>query len=231
MRKSGFTLFELTIAMSLTSVVLALIGSGLVTVLQFDQQFTAKQKNRGELQRTMDFMTTEVRMADQLEPCPEIHVPTYSPAVGSQYPQPILVLKMPINSGLTQPIVYYVAKPPARSVWAGPLALYRWGPTLRLDGSYSDGAGGAGYSYYNEVVVDRIAAIASAQPCGGLYPQAIPLRSPAQGFSICSDSTGKAVRIALQRQAEQPSPGIALHTVISRRSQSAPAAAISCPTS
>jgi prepilin-type N-terminal cleavage/methylation domain-containing protein len=230
MRKSGFTLFELTIAMSLMSLVLALMGSGLVTVLQFEQRFTATQKNRGELQRTMDFMATEIRMADQLEPCPEIHIPNYAPAVDSQRPQPIMVLKMPTSSGLTQPIVYYVATPPVHSVWAGPLALYRWGPTLRLNGSYSEGASGAGYSYYNEVVIDRIAPTASAAPCGGLYSQAIPLRSPAQGFSICSDPTGQAVRVSLQRQTNQPQPGgIALHTVISRRSQSAPAAAIVCP--
>jgi prepilin-type N-terminal cleavage/methylation domain-containing protein len=230
MRKSGFTLFELTIAMSLTSVVLALVGSGLVTVLQFDQRFAATQKNRSELQRTMDFMTTEVRMAEQLEPCPEVHVPEYSPAADSQQPQPIVVLKMPVSSGLTKPIVYYVAAPPADSVWAGPRVLYRWGPTLQLSGSYSAGDSGTTYNYYNEVVVDRIATTSNADACSGVYSQAIPLRSTASGFSLCSDPTGQLVRVSLQRQSEPSQPAIALQTVISRRSQSGTTVAPSCPT-
>jgi prepilin-type N-terminal cleavage/methylation domain-containing protein len=228
MRKSGFTLFELTVAMSLTSVVLALVGSGLVTVLQFDQRFAATQKNRSELQRTMDFMATEVRMAEQLEPCPETHAPAYSPAADSRQPQPIMVLKMPVSSGLTQPIVYYVATPPAASVWAGPKVIYRWGPTLQLNGSYSAGAAGATYNYYNEVVVDRIATNSSADACSGTYSQAIPPRS-ASGFSLCSDPTGQLVRVSLQRQAEPSQPVIALQTVISRRSQAGTTVASSCP--
>ena len=218
MSKSGFTLLELTIALSLTAVVVALISGGLMAVLQFDQQFTAMQKNRRELQRTMDFMATEMQMSDRLEPCPEIHLPTYSPASGSQQPQPIMVLTMPASSNLTQPIVYYVAIPPARSVWAGPLALYRWGPTLQLNGNYS--ANGAGYSYYNEVVVDRIVPTSSAEPCGGLYSQSIPLRSVRRGFTICSNPSGGVARISLQRQAEQSQQVTALQAVISSRSRS-----------
>ncbi len=231
MRKSGFTLFELTVALSLTSVVLALLGSGLVTVLQFKQRFTATQINRRELQRTMDFMATEIRMAEQLEPCPDINTPTYSPASSSRQPQPIMVLKMPASSGLTQPIVYYVATPPTQSVWAGPLALYRWGPTLQLNGSYSKGSSGTSYNYYNEVVVDRIATTSTAEPCIGQYAQSIPLRSTPQGFSICSNPTGQLVRVSLQRQAEQLGQVIALHSVISRRSYAMTAAFTSCPAS
>jgi prepilin-type N-terminal cleavage/methylation domain-containing protein len=231
MRKSGFTLFELTIAMSLTAVVLSLVGSGLVTVLKFDQRFAETQKNRRELQRTMDFIATEMQMADQLEPCPEVHAFTYSPAADSKEPQPIMVLKMPPSSGLTAPIVYYVATPPAASVWAGPRVLYRWGPTLRLNGNYSNGDGtvGAAYNYYNEVVVDRLATTTSAEPCSGLYSQSIPLRSPPQGFSLCSDSSGQAVRVAIQRQAEHSAPAAILQTVVSRRSQSSNTASLSCP--
>ncbi len=227
MHKSGFTLLELTIALSLTAVVVMLISGGLLAVLQFDQRFTAMQKNRRELQRTIDFIATEMQMSDRIEPCPEIHPPAYSPASGSQQPQPIMVLNMPASSNLTQPIVYYLAIPPARSVWAGPLALYRWGPTLQLNGNYSTNA--AGYSYYNEVVVDRVTATNSAEPCGSLYSQSIPLRSARQGFSICSDPNGGVARISLQRQAEQSQQVMALQAIISSRSQSIPAAISNCP--
>ncbi len=229
MHKSGFTLLELTIALSLTAVVVALISGGLLAVLQFDQRFTAMQKNRRELQRTIDFIATEMQMSDRLEPCPEIHPPAYSPASGSQQPQPIIVLTMPASSNLTQPIVYYLAIPPARSVWAGPLALYRWGPTLQLNGNYSANATGAGYSYYNEVVVDRVTSTNSAEPCGSLYSQSIPLRSVRRGFAICSDPNGGVARISLQRQAEQSQQIMALQATISSRSQSKPAAISNCP--
>jgi prepilin-type N-terminal cleavage/methylation domain-containing protein len=231
MHKSGFTLLELTIALSLTAVVVALISGGLMAVLQFDQRFTAMQKNRRELQRTMDFIAIEMQMSDRLEPCPEIHPPVYSPASGSQRPQPIMVLTMPASSNLSQPIVYYVAAPPARSVWAGPLALYRWGPTLQLNGNYSANIGGAGYSYYNEVVVDRIVPTSSAEPCGGAYPQAIPLRSTRPGFNICSDPSGRVAKISLQRQAEQSQQVMALQAIVSSRSRSMTAAAVTCPAS
>ncbi len=229
MHKSGFTLLELTIALSLTAVVVTLISGGLVTVLQFDQRFMAIQKNRRELQRTMDFITTEMQMSDRLEPCPEIHPPVYSPASGSQQPQPIMVLTMPASSNLTQPIVYYLATPPARSVWTGPLALYRWGPTLQLNGNYSANAGGFGYSYYNEVVIDRIVSTSIAEPCGGLYSQAIPFRSARRGFTICSDPSGGVAKISLQRQAEQSQRVMASQAVISNRSQSSPEKFSNCP--
>lgn len=229
MQKSGFTLFELTIALSLTSIVLAMAGTGLTTVLRFNQQAMAAHNSRSELQRTMDFMATEIRMAERISPCPEIHPPDYLPATNSKQPQPILVLSMPASSGLTQPIVYYLAAPPARSVWSGPLALYRWGPTLRLNGNYSTGPAGVPDRYYNEVVVDRLATTTVVAPCDGLYSQPIPLRSQAQGFSVCSDPTGRSMRLSLQRHADQSQKVIALNAVISRRSQAMAAASVSCP--
>lgn len=222
-------MLELTIALSLTAVVVALISGGLMAVLQFDQQFTAMQKNRRELQRTMDFMATEMQMSDRLEPCPEIHPPTYNPASGSQQPQPIMVLTMPASSNLTQSIVYYVATPPARSVWTGPLALYRWGPTLQLNGNYSANVSGVSYNYYNEVVVDRIISTSGAESCNGLYSQAIPLRATRRGFTICSDPSGRVAKVSLQRQVEQSQQVMALQAVISSRSQSNPAKFSDCP--
>jgi type II secretory pathway pseudopilin PulG len=214
MRKSstaGFTLIELVIALGLATTVLALAGSGIMVISQRDQAAAAARTNRYELQRTTSFMGNEVRMAAQIDPCPQIVKDLYSPASGSKNHYPVLSLQMPAASGLMQPIVYYVAEPPQNTVWSGPLVIYRWGPSMKLDGSYSQVVAN---TYFNEVVIDRIDKAVNIAPCPDLFSQSTS--STPQGFAACVEPNGSSVKLSIVRQGDKQ---LVWNSVISRRSQ------------
>jgi type II secretory pathway pseudopilin PulG len=201
---SGFTLIELTIAISLATGILVMAGSGLMAIMARDKQAAADRANRYELQRTIDFLGQEIRMAASISPCPIMAAGSYQPATGSTNAQPILVLHMPTSSGLTAPIVYYLAAPPPQdqTVWAGPLVLYRWGPTLLLNGDYSYNPTTKTYNFYNELVIDRVTTNSHSLSCPAAYSQNIPA-SAAAGFSLCLSPQGRSAQLAISRYGSQ----------------------------
>jgi prepilin-type N-terminal cleavage/methylation domain-containing protein len=201
---SGFTLIELIIAMALATGILAMAGGGLMAIMARDKQAAADRANRYELQRTIDFLGQEIRMAASVSPCPTAKSNHYQPATGSTNTQPILVLNMPASSGLTAPIVYYLAAPPPqdRTVWDGPLVLYRWGPTLLLNGDYSKNTNTNTYDFYNELVIDRVTTSISNSTCPTNYAQNIPA-SGAAGFSLCLAPQGRSAQLMLSRYGSQ----------------------------
>jgi type II secretory pathway pseudopilin PulG len=215
---SGFTLIELVLALAMATIFLGLVGSGLVIVMKQDRASAADRTSRYELQRALGFIGNEVQMAQSINPCP----PDLNAAVvanGSVAQYPVLSLTMPIESGLTAPIIYYVAAPPADSPWSGPLVIYRWGPILTLSGSYSKDAKATSYSYYNEVVVDKITANQLSTNCDAVFTAAIPA-SHSQGFSACVEPNGTAVKLAVTRSSDHDRRDISLHSIFSRRSRS-----------
>lgn len=201
---SGFTLIELTIAIALSTGILAMAGNGLMAIMARDKQAAADRANRYELQRTIDFLGQEIRMAASISPCPISEAGNYQPATGSTNAQPILVLHMPASSGLTAPIVYYLAAPPPQdqTVWDGPLVLYRWGPTLLLNGDYSHNPTTKTYDFYNELVIDRVTTTSSNLTCPAAYSQNIPT-SAAAGFSLCRSPQGRAAQLVISRYGSQ----------------------------
>jgi prepilin-type N-terminal cleavage/methylation domain-containing protein len=190
----GFTLLELTIALALSGGVMAMAASGLVALMTKDRQAAADRTHRYELQRTLDFMGNEIRMAAKISPCPNQDGSHYQPATASRNAHPILVLWMPTAMGLPEPIVYYLATPPRQSVWTGPQVLYRWGPTLRLNGDYSNNLGT--YNYYNEVVVDQITSEIAPTPC----PDSHPLNIGGSGLGLCLSAEQRSAHLTLRRQ-------------------------------
>lgn len=63
---AGFTLIELLVAMALTSIVLSLTGFGLVTIMQKNAKAQGETSRRTELNRALDFIADEVRMANSI---------------------------------------------------------------------------------------------------------------------------------------------------------------------
>jgi prepilin-type N-terminal cleavage/methylation domain-containing protein len=214
--QSGFTLIELLLALAISTIFLALVGSGLVVVSKQDRAAAADRLSRYEVQRALSFIGNEVQMAEQINPCPLAPGEFYTPANNSSAHYPIISLTMPTTSGLTQPIVYYVAAPPKNSPWSGPLVIYRWGPMLTLNGAYSAGDA-TSYSYYNEVVIDKISATQVPTVCDDIFTTAIPANP--QGFAACVEPQGAAVKLAVTRSSDAGRKDVALHSIFSRRSQ------------
>jgi type II secretory pathway pseudopilin PulG len=225
---SGFTLIELVLALAMATTFLGLVGSGLVIVTKQDRAAAADRSSRYELQRSLNFIGNEVQMAQLVNPCPPEFSGASITTSGSTNPYPVLSLTMPIESGLTEPIIYYVAAPPTNSPWSGPLVIYRWGPTLNLNGTYSKGRSAASYSYYNEVVVDKITANQLSNNCDAVFTAAIPANH-AQGFSACVEPSGTAVKLAVTRSSDHHHRDISLNSIFSRRSRSVSTTASTCP--
>jgi prepilin-type N-terminal cleavage/methylation domain-containing protein len=212
--RRGFTLVELLVALVITGIVISLAGSGLYTLMQANHRAQIEITDRLELEQALAFMTDEIKMSKQvLTSLPKVKGKIhFQDASGSSDVKPILILSPSANSGLTDPIVYYIADPPNSSVWLGPRVIYRWGPTLLQNGNYSDGKGGdltqlpigSPVEYYNEVLIDRISDLAASTAniaCESNYSNAIPIVTDRQGFYACISTDNKSVKLWMSKQS------------------------------
>jgi prepilin-type N-terminal cleavage/methylation domain-containing protein len=224
---SGFTLIELLVALFISGIVVTLAASGLVSIGSASQQDRVSTADRLELDRALDFISEEVKMSRSIE----VNLPAkgtnnivgFRPLSAGKNIRPILVLNPSIDSGLSSPIVYYLTDTPNGSLWREPLSIYRWGPTLLLDGNYSDGDGKPAGDrvktlepnnppYYNELVVDGIGdtapsnfsqlASSSLLECDPNRDIAIPPAGERQGFYVCVDRSTKTVKTWLHKQPQ-----------------------------
>jgi prepilin-type N-terminal cleavage/methylation domain-containing protein len=212
--RRGFTLVELLVALVITGIVISLTGSGLYTLMNANQRAQIETTDRLELEQALAFITDEIKMSKQvLTSLPvvdgTIH---FQPASGSSRVKPILILSPSANSGLTHPIVYYIADPPNSSVWLGPRVIYRWGPTLLQNGNYSDGDShdltalppNSPVAYYNEVLIDRIsdrAATTANIACESSHSNAIPGVTDRLGFYACVAIDNRSVKLWMYKQS------------------------------
>ncbi len=230
----GFTLIELLVAIAITGIVITLTGSGLYTLMTANQRSQIETTERLELEQALAFMTDEIKMSKQIA----FSAPTISPkkssfrqASGSKNMQIILVLDPATNSALTDPIIYYLAEPPNKSVWNGPRVIYRWGPTLMKNGKYSDGNSKdisqrlfdpkVGIEYYNEVLIDRVSEIKppdSSNNCDGIYSYAIPNMAKRLGFYACIAADNKSVKLWMHKQPNTSGKNQSINALVGTRS-------------
>ena len=158
---AGYTLTELLIGASLTSVVVGAAGFGLIQVMNLNKSGNAQVERRMEVNRALDFISDEVRRAESIETDTS---DTNLTSVASGFSRPsdakvVLALNIP---GLDQRVIYYVRPKPSGSNWAGPSVIYRWGPPINSDGQYTT----ATWQY--EPLVDRIDDSVIEASCPGL---------------------------------------------------------------
>ena len=176
---SGFTLTELLVGLFMSIFVIGALGFGLMTVLRTTQSEGSRVEARNEASRALDFITDEMRNAKAIEVDTSISylatvddalttdineeiAPDFSPLQDSSGNdiKPVLVLQIP---DVEQRIIYTVA--PASDPWKGPLVIYRWGPNLGANGSYSnpDTPG----TWQSQALVDEISNVNQSITCGG----------------------------------------------------------------
>jgi prepilin-type N-terminal cleavage/methylation domain-containing protein len=115
---SGFTFTELLVAVAITSVMMSLAGFGIVATLRANQRVQTEISQRANLNRALDFVSDEIRMARA------IATPATSPSrqtCGTT--TDVLTLTMPDNSN----VVYYVHNLTGctSSIWSPPATLRR----------------------------------------------------------------------------------------------------------
>jgi prepilin-type N-terminal cleavage/methylation domain-containing protein len=230
--ETGFTLVELLVALAITGIVTGLTGSGLYELMKADRRSQIETTDRLELERALAFMADEIKMSQQITIDRNIvntNTIEFNPASGSSRHQPILILQPAPSSGLTKPIIYYLADPPNSSVWLGPRVIYRWGPTLLQNGNYSDGNGNdltrlppdSRVAYYNEVLVDGISEIPSAAatiPCEPSYSNAAPVVANRLGFYACISPDKKSVKLWMSKQPNPSATARSISALVVTRS-------------
>jgi hypothetical protein len=183
---SGFTLMDLMIGATLTTVVVAAAGYGVASMISTSTASNARTDRRTELNRSSDFITTEIREGSGLVTgsLSSLNPTGFTSSYASKVTDtPTKVLAINPSTGST-PIIYFVATPTTGS-WKGPRALFRWGPAFNNDGTYSSTA-----PWVSEVVVDQIQSASS-----GAAPSCATTLNGDYGFSTCVDSSGKSAKI------------------------------------
>jgi hypothetical protein len=191
----GMSTVELLIAAGLTTVVVAAAGFGVSSMIASSNASSARSDRRAELNRSLDFISSEIRESTSLEK--DVAAATtpaaFAPATGSSGARKVLM----VNTAATgsTPVIYYVATPPA-GTWKGPRVVYRWGPAFNANGNYTNAATPA--SWVSEVLIDNISNVnaasvaigAPAPTCdnGGTY-------NGDSAFNACVDGAGRTAVI------------------------------------
>jgi len=96
---AGFTLIELLVAMSITTIVVGLAGSGLVTIMDANNKGEAETQRRTNLNRALDFISDEVRMASSVSDS-SVTAPTWSSgwSLGGVSPSAKIYVQIPLSA-------------------------------------------------------------------------------------------------------------------------------------
>lgn len=184
----GYTLTELIIGASISVVVIGAAGMGLMNMLQGNKASTAEGDRITEVNRSLEFISDEVRRAERIETNPTADLPSGFDASGKEV---VLALDLP-DLGQLNPddkIIYYV-RPAPNNTWLGPNVIYRYGPPLdTAGGSYTNN------NWVEQALVDRISDRTLTPSCDD-NETAIS----AEGFAACVDNGQKVARIYVNGQ-------------------------------
>lgn len=192
---AGFTLIELLVAASISGLVIALTGFGVVALTERNKNEKIETERRVDVNRALDFIAEEVRMAKKVELNAEsASVTGFSPAGDAENVKKVLVLEVQTQAGMRN-VVYYIASLKNSltnpSVWSGPKVIYRWGPIFDGAGSYTAA------SNQNSVLVDFIEDSSISPTCN---PSNWTLNPPdsVTGFYACVDPSGKLASVNIR---------------------------------
>ena len=184
-RQAGFTITEVLLASSMMLIVISVAGIGVINLLRSDYRANAGAEIQNNLNRTLEFVSDEVRrakiIADSETAITSTQVPTGSRAVlAFQIPNPN-------NPGQILPdqIVYYT-KGPENSL-TGPRVLWRYGPNLDPNGNYDITS-----PWQHSPVTDRLAAAANNPNCPMGFTR-IPALGNVDDFYTCVRTGGNQV--------------------------------------
>jgi Prokaryotic N-terminal methylation motif len=215
---AGLTLIELLVATAITTIVILIVGNGLISALNATKVAEARTARRTELNRAFDFITNEIRMAQSINRTDNLSVSgttTLETVVGSAglsstqlggYGTIALYLELPIdekapascpgggpNAGLAPPTpsdrdLVVYDVRPSSQEWLGPRSITRYGRIPQSDGSINP----CSSPVSSDTLVDAISTAMSITPnC-----PAPSILTGAEGFRACV--TGAQVDLLFQ---------------------------------
>ncbi|MDR9402968.1 MAG: prepilin-type N-terminal cleavage/methylation domain-containing protein [Halothece sp. Uz-M2-17] len=180
---SGFTLTELLAAIAITGILVAGSSVGLNVILQENAENEEEILQRQNANRALDFIAEEIKSAQEISNNPSTVSPSnFGLPSNTSGGQKILALSIP---DFVDPVIYTIAQPDSSIVWQGPRVIYRWGPNLNADGTYSDEGNSSGWQ--NRPLIDFVTDQTDSNLpsyCSESGVTQVPSSSPA-GFYIC----------------------------------------------
>ena len=193
-RQAGFTITEVLLASSMMVIVISVAGIGVINLLRSDYRANADSEIQNNLNRTLEFVSDEVRRA-KIIPDSEAAIMTDQLPEGARAVLAFQILN-PSNPGqfLPNQLVYYTTSPGPESSLTGPRILWRYGPNLDANGNYITPADVA--TWISSPVTDRLAAPAPAPD--GICPEdfnliAVNPNPVVDGFYACVRAGGNQV--------------------------------------
>jgi hypothetical protein len=196
--EGGFTMTDLMVAAAVTTVVVSTAGIGVATMVDASNTSTAKSERRVEMNRGLDFITTEIRRAENItkDVATAATPANFSPSsdqIDTSTIEKVLMIKI---AELDSPIIYYSAKP-LGGKWTGPKVIYRWGPQFDENGNYYQITGSANWKH--DALIDKIGTPSSNTSIGsgaGACPDSTWTRNgTSKDFYSCVDPNGKVAQI------------------------------------
>ncbi|GBF52816.1 hypothetical protein N0824_00665 [Microcystis sp. 0824] len=166
-------------------IVISVAGIGVINLLRSDYRANAGTEIQNNLNRTLEFVSDEVRrakiIADSEAAITSTQVPTGARAVlAFQIPDP-----NNLDGTLAEQIVYYTKEP--ENSLTGPRVLWRYGPNLDEDGNYDITS-----PWQHSPVTDMLAAAANNPNCPTGFTR-IPALGNVDGFFTCVRAGGGQV--------------------------------------
>ena len=180
--QAGFTITEVLLAGLMMLIAVLVAGNGLINLLRSNYRANADSEIRNNLNRTLEFVSDEVRrariIAGSEKQIKSKNVPTGAlPVLAFQIPDP----SNP-NRLLGEQIVYYTRTTGPESSLTGPRVLWRYGPNLDANGNYTDPTNIN--NWQNSPVTDMLAPPPNDPVCLETFNRIPAVGSAVEGFGF-----------------------------------------------
>jgi hypothetical protein len=183
--QAGFTITEVLLAGLMMLIAVLVAGNGLINLLRSNYRANADSEIQNNLNRTLEFVSDEVRRAKIIaENENEIRPTQPLNWEGMPGARAVLAFQIPDPSNPSYPldrqILYYTRNPdPDEISLTGPRVLWRYGPQLDANGNYDT------FNWQHSPVIDRLAAAVNDPICDDPTFTRIPQAGNVDDFYTC----------------------------------------------
>ena len=190
--QAGFTITEVLLAGLMMLIAVLVAGNGLINLLRSNYRANADSEIRNSLNRTLEFVSDEVRrariIANSETKITSTKVPKGAKAVlAFQIPDP----NNPSQAPLNEQIVYYTQNSQTEDSLTG-LVLWRYGPNLDANGNYTTPAN-VEVTWQHSPVTDMLAETVNDPSCPTDFNLIVAPSSTVDGFFACVHEDGNQV--------------------------------------
>ncbi|MCA2768205.1 MAG: type II secretion system protein [Microcystis sp. M048S1] len=208
----GFTITEVLLAGLMMLIAVLMAGNGLINLLRSNYRANADSEIRNNLNRTLEFVSDEVRRARIIagteDAITSTKVPPGAKAVlAFRIPDP----NNPGQAPLNEQIVYYTTSPGLESSLTGPRVLWRFGPNLDANGNYTTPANVA--TWQHSPVTDMLAATVNNPNCPTGFIQIPDNLNNVGGFYTCVRTNGNQVILNANAQVQMTTNEVVNYSV------------------